>query len=76
MALPRGWRVTGQVHDQVIPTAAGQAITGTYVYFITNLGVQASVFVEDTVYTVEVVKTMVSEKAKLVDHVRELTGGY
>jgi len=71
----RAWRITGQVHDQVVPTDAGQTLTGTYVYFVTGLGESASVFVEDKVYSVEVVKTAVSHKAKLVDDVRELSEG-
>lgn len=76
MANEKSWAVTGLVHDQVIPTDAGQAITGTYVYFQTGLGVKASVFVEDSVYKPSVVRTAVSEKAKIVDEVRALTGTY
>lgn len=72
----RTWEVTGQVHDQVIPTDAGQALTGTYVYFVTGLGEKASVFVEDKVYSTEVVKTQVREHAHKVDSVRRLTGTY
>ena len=76
MTSPKGWFVTGMVHDQVIPTSSGQAVTGTYVYFTTNLGVEASVFVQDSVYNTETVKSMVSQKAKLVDEVRQLVGTY
>lgn len=76
MANEKSWSVTGQVHDQVIPTDAGQAVTGTYVYFVTGLGVRASVFVEDSVYKPEVVRTAVTQKARLVDEVRQLAGHY
>ena len=74
--LPRGWSITGQVHDQVIPTAAGRAITGSYVYFMTNLGEEGSVFVPENVYNVETVKKMVAARAKVVDHVHILVGSY
>jgi hypothetical protein len=76
MARVRSWKVTGQVHDQVIPTDAGQALTGTYVYFVTGLGETASVFVEDKVYGIDTVKHAVQEHARRVDDVRELTGTY
>lgn len=76
MPNEKSWSVTGLVHDQVVPTDAGQAVTGTYVYFVTGLGVRASVFVPDSVYHPDVVKTMVNQKAKLVDEVRQLAGRY
>jgi hypothetical protein len=69
------WRITGQVHDQVVPTDAGQTLTGTYVYFVTNLGETASVFVEDKVYSVDHVKALVSEHARKVNDVRRLSEG-
>jgi hypothetical protein len=69
------WKVTGQVHDQVIPTDAGQALTGTYVYFVTGLGEKASVFVEDKVYGTDAVKNAVHAHARKVDEVRRLTEG-
>lgn len=75
MASKRSWQITGQVHDQVIPTAAGQSITGTYVYFLTGQGNDASVFVPDNVYSVQRVKEMVRDRAKLVDDVGELSEG-
>jgi len=75
MAGKRTWQITGQVHDQVVPTDAGQTLTGSYVYFTTGLGENASVFVEDKVYSVDVVKAMVRHKARLVDEVRELSEG-
>lgn len=76
MADVRSWQITGQVHDQVIPTDAGQALTGTYVYFTTGLGETASVFVEDKVYSVDQVKAQVREHAKKVDDIRRLSGTY
>lgn len=72
----RTWQVTGQVHDQVIPTDAGQALTGTYVYFTTGLGEQASVFVEDKVYSKQEVEARVRAHAERVDNVRVLSGTY
>lgn len=76
MARERTWQVTGQVHDQVIPTDAGQALTGTYVYFVTGLGEQASVFIEDKVYHKDTVTQAIKDHARKVDDVRELTGTY
>jgi len=73
--MARGWRVTSQVHDQVIPTDAGQAVTGSYVYFVTNNGNQASVFVPDATFSVEQVKRQVKDRAKLVDDIGELQEG-
>lgn len=72
----RSWQVTGQVHDQVIPTDAGQALTGTYVYFVTGLGETASVFVEDKVYHKDTVEAAVRDQARKVDDVRRLSGTY
>lgn len=72
----RSWQVTGQVHDQVIPTAAGQALTGSYVYFITGIGEEASVFIEDKVYSKDVVESAVRDHARKVDTVRRLSGTY
>lgn len=72
----RTWHITGQVHDQVIPTDAGQALTGTYVYFVTGLGEQASVFVQDKVYHKDTVISAVKAHARKVDDVRELSGTY
>lgn len=72
----RSWEVTGQVHDQVIPTDAGQALTGTYVYFVTGLGEQASVFIEDKIYHKDTVEAAVKNHARKVDTVRRLSGTY
>lgn len=72
----RTWQVTGQVHDQVIPTDAGQALTGTYVYFTTGIGEQASVFVEDKVYSKQEVEARVKAHAERVDNIRVLSGTY
>lgn len=72
----RTWQVTGQVHDQVIPTDAGQALTGTYVYFVTGIGETASVFIEDKVYSKQEVIERVKAHAQRVDDVRILSGTY
>lgn len=68
------WSVTSQVHDQVINTDAGQTVTGSYVYFQTNLGETASVFIPDAEYAqVSTTKTKIDQQAKLVNKVRRLT---
>jgi hypothetical protein len=68
------WQVTSQVHDQVINTDAGQTVTGSYVYFLTNLGETASVFIPDNEYAqVQTTKTKIDEHARRVNQVRRLT---
>lgn len=69
-----GWAVTSQAHDQVINTDAGQTVTGTYVYFLTNLGESASVFVPDNEYAqIHTTKEKLDHHARLVNRVRRLT---
>lgn len=69
-----GWEVTSQAHDQVINTDAGQTVTGSYVYFRTNLGEQASVFVPDNEYAqIETTQKKIDQHARLVNRVRRLT---
>lgn len=76
MAAKEGWQVTGQVTGQVILTDAGQPVTGTYVYILTNHGQSGSVFVPDNVYGNETtVRSMLQTKATQLDTVAKLAAG-
>lgn len=70
-----GWAVTNQAPDQVIVTAAGQPVTGTYVYFATAEGNTGSVFMDDSHYTEKNTHAAVNARAELVDRVGRLTKG-
>lgn len=75
MAGHSGWTITGQVSDQAVNTPAGQAITGTYVYFLTGNGNRGSVFVADDHYNARTVREAVNAKAAMVDEVAALAEG-
>lgn len=70
-----GWAVTDQAADQVVISPAGQAVTGTYVYFATGEGNQGSVFVDDPHYTEKNVHSAVTARAELMDRIGRLTKG-
>lgn len=72
MAGHSGWQVTSQVSDQVVLTNAGQAVTGTYVYFTTGDGNSGSVFIADAHYSAAEVKKAVSARAAVLDEVGRL----
>ncbi len=71
----KGWTVTSQATDQVVITDSGQVITGTQVFFATEAGNTASVFVPDTQYTKAKVHSALNAKAKLVDEIGQLSAG-
>lgn len=74
MANP-GWRVTGQVSDQVQVTQAGATVTGVIVYFITGEGNEGSVFIANQHYNVKNVEKAVHAQAQLIDQVGRLGHG-
>lgn len=74
MAPKHSWQVTSVVGDQVIPTQAGQTITGSYVYFLTGDGNEGSVFVPNAIFNHDTVERMVREAAIKLDRVASITG--
>jgi hypothetical protein len=71
----KGWSVTSQATDQVVILDSGQVQTGTQVFFATEAGNNASVFVPDEHYTKAKVHAALNAKAKLVDEIGQLTAG-
>lgn len=67
--MASGFRITGQVSDQVQNTQAGQTVTGTQVYFITGDGNEGSVFVQAQHYSAATVRKMCEAQATLIDDV-------
>jgi hypothetical protein len=70
-----GWRVVSQLTDQVIVTAAGQAITGVQIFFITGDGNEGSIFVANNHYTLKAVKPLIHAAAAQIDTVGVLASG-
>lgn len=70
-----GWIVTSQLTDQVIVTAAGQAVTGVQIFFTTGNGNQGSVFIADNHYNPKVVKEALHFQAGLIDTIGALNSG-
>jgi hypothetical protein len=70
-----GWRVTSQLTDQVIVTAAGQAITGVQIFFITGDGNEGSIFVANNHYSPKVVKPLIQAQAALIDTIGNDSSG-
>ena len=62
-----GWRVTSQLTDQVQITAAGQAVTGVQIFFVTGDGNEGSIFVASNHYTIKAVKPMIHAAAAKID---------
>lgn len=67
-----GWTVTAQLTDQVIVTAAGQAVTGVQIFFITGDGNEGSVFIAQNHYNPKVVKPAIHAQAALIDTIGKL----
>lgn len=70
-----GWIVTSQLTDQVIVTAAGQAVTGVQIFFITGDGNEGSVFIANNHYTTKVVKEAIRAQAAAIDTIGKLNSG-
>jgi hypothetical protein len=70
-----GWVVTSQLTDQVIVTAAGQAVTGVQIFFITGAGNEGSIFVANNHYTPKVVKPAIHAAAAQIDTIGQLSSG-
>lgn len=70
-----GWRVTSQLYDQVSINAAGLAITGVQIFFITGDGNEGSVFVAQNHYNEKVVKPAINAAAGLLDTIGALGSG-
>lgn len=70
-----GWIVTAQLTDQVIVTAAGQAVTGVQIFFVTGKGNEGSVFIANNHYIPKVVKPAIHAQAALIDTIGELAAG-
>lgn len=68
-----GWIVTSQLTDQVIVTAAGQAVTGVQIFFITGDGNEGSVFVANNHYNTKVVKAAIHAEAASIDTIGKLS---
>jgi hypothetical protein len=68
-----GWIVTSQLTDQVIVTAAGQAVTGVQVFFITGNGNEGSVFIANNHYTPKVVRPAIHAAAAQIDTIGQLS---
>lgn len=72
-APPEGWAVTSQAPDQLVIDEAGDPQRGTRVQFVTGLGERGSVFVPEHWYRANIVRDMINEKARLIDHIGTLT---
>lgn len=70
-----GWVVTAQLTDQVIVTAAGQAVTGVQIFFITGAGNEGSVFIANNHYTPKVVRPAIHAQAAQIDTIGSLASG-
>jgi hypothetical protein len=70
-----GWIVTSQLTDQVIVTAAGQAVTGVQIFFITGQGNEGSIFITNNHYTPKVVKPAIHAAAAQIDTIGQLSSG-
>lgn len=70
-----GWVVTSQLTDQVIVTAAGQAVTGVQIFFTTGQGNEGSVFIADNHYNPKVVVPAIHAQAGLIDTIGQLNSG-
>jgi len=70
-----GFRVTSQVTDQVIVTAAGQAVTGVQIYFITGDGNEGSIFVANNHYSPKAVVPLLAAQAALIDTIGVIEHG-
>lgn len=68
------WRVTGQVEQSQV-NASGQLSPGVRVSFTTGAGHSGSIWVPNTAYSVETVRTMIANQAGILDAVGSLTGG-
>jgi len=69
-----GWVVTSQLTDQVIVTAAGQAVTGVQIFFVTGDGNQGSVFIAQNHYgDIKVVTAAIHAEAGQIDTVGKLS---
>ncbi len=70
---PSGWSVTGQTPAKQ-PTTAGTFESGVNVSFITGKGVVGTIFVPETVYTPDNVRTLIAQKVAVLDAVSSLSG--
>jgi hypothetical protein len=70
---PSGWRVTGQTPAKQ-PTTAGTFENGINVTFITGKGVVGTIFVPETVYNPDNVRTLIAQKVAVLDAVSDLNG--
>lgn len=67
-----GWSVESQIETTQI-VGQGQVVQGMNVSFITGKGVRGTVFVPDTMYSPDTVRTMIAAKAAQLDAVADLT---
>lgn len=68
-----GWTVTGQTQATELADTGG-FVSGVTVSFRTGNGVIGSVFVPDSIYNVDTVRQLVSQRAASLDAVHGLTG--
>lgn len=68
------WTVTAQREDWQVVGNTGQAVQGMLITFQTASGAVGSVFVPNDRYTVETVRTMVNDRARIVESVQSLQG--
>ena len=70
---PSGWSVTSQI-EATRPDANGRFVPGMVVSFVTGHGVNASVFVPDSLYNESTVTAMIAQKVAALDAISGLSG--
>jgi hypothetical protein len=70
---PSGWKVTGQTPSKQ-PTAAGVFADGINVTFLTGKGVVGTIWVPETVYNPDTVRTLIAQKVATLDAISDLNG--